>query len=111
MFAGVNSSLLALVRTGIENDFEEVVFPQNPSLGEIKRELAALGHPEHAALCAALSGSGSALFGLYQTTEAAAAAVVRLNVLGVRSLQTETLQRGPYWRTMLVEAKDSTAPK
>ncbi len=109
--AGGNNSLLALVRTGIENDFEEVVFLQNPSLGEIKRELAALGHTEHAAVYAGLSGSGSALFGLYRTPEAAAAAVERLDVLGVRSMQTETLQRGPYWRTMLVEAKDSTAPK
>ena len=32
--------LLALVRTGIENDFEEVVFPQYPLLGDIKRILA-----------------------------------------------------------------------
>src|SRR6202167_5309358 len=31
--------LLALVRTGIENDFEQVVFPQHPFLGEIKRIL------------------------------------------------------------------------
>jgi 4-diphosphocytidyl-2-C-methyl-D-erythritol kinase len=111
LLAGVNDSLLALVRTGIENDFEEVVFPQNPSLGEVKRELAALSHPGHAALCAGLSGSGSALFGLYRTPEAAAAAVRRLTQLGTRSLQTETLPRGLYWRTMLMEAKDSTAPK
>src|SRR5271170_5528951 len=100
VFAGVKNSLLALVRTGIENDFEEVVFPQNPCLGEIKRELAASSVPEHAAVFAALSGSGSALFGLYRTPEAAAAAVGRLSQLGVRSLQTETLPRGPYWRTM-----------
>src|SRR5271165_1992937 len=105
-FAGVKNSLLALVRTGIENDFEEVVFPQNPSLGEIKRVLAALGHPEHAALYAALSGSGSALFGLYRTQEAAAAAEARLKLLGIRSLRTETLARDPYWRTMVVDTKD-----
>ena len=59
----------ALVRTGItswiENDFERVVFPQHPSLAEIKRLLAAAGTPE-AALYASLSGSGSALFGLYR---------------------------------------------
>ena len=105
-FAGMKNSLLALVRTGIENDFEEVVFPQNPSLGEIKRGLAAFGHPEHAALYAALSGSGSAVFGLYQTQEAAAAAEARLKLLGIRSLRTETLPRNPYWRTMVVEKKD-----
>jgi 4-diphosphocytidyl-2-C-methyl-D-erythritol kinase len=111
VFAGVKNSLLALVRTGIENDFEEVVFPQNPCLGEIKRELAASSVPEHAAVFAALSGSGSALFGLYRTPDAAAAAVGRLSQLGVRSLQTETLPRGPYWRTMFMKPKDSTAPK
>jgi len=55
----------ALVRTGIANDFESVVFPQHPLLSEIKRTLAASGTPE-AALHASLSGSGSALFGLYQ---------------------------------------------
>ena len=33
------NTLLALVRTGIENDFEEVVFLQHPSLREIKRQL------------------------------------------------------------------------
>ena len=33
------NSLLALVRTGIENDFESVVFPQYPFLREIKRQL------------------------------------------------------------------------
>src|SRR5262249_20169392 len=58
----------ALVRTGIcswiQNDFEQVVFPQHPSLREIKRLLAASGTPE-AAIHASLSGSGSALFGLY----------------------------------------------
>ncbi len=31
--------LLALVRTGIENDFEEVVFSQHPSLRSTKRDL------------------------------------------------------------------------
>src|ERR1035437_5464690 len=33
------NTLLALVRTGIENDFEQVVFPQYPLLREIKRLL------------------------------------------------------------------------
>ena len=48
--------LLALVRTGIENDFEEVVFPQYPLLGNIKRILAVPEEsPEQSAVYAALS--------------------------------------------------------
>jgi 4-diphosphocytidyl-2-C-methyl-D-erythritol kinase len=99
--------LLALVRTGIENDFEEVVFPQNPLFGQIKRALAApdtgKAGPEHAVVYAALSGSGSALFGLYATGTAAGAAEERLAKLGVGSMRTETLPREDYWRQMLAE--------
>lgn len=98
--------LLALVRTGIENDFEKVVFLQNPFLGEIKRTLAVSGQPEHAALYTALSGSGSALFGLYGTEQAAEAAENRLKALSIRSLRTQTLPRGEYWRNMVVDSTD-----
>jgi 4-diphosphocytidyl-2-C-methyl-D-erythritol kinase len=101
--AGAKNPLLALVRTGIENDFEEVVFPQNPLLGEIKRVLAASNEPERAALYASLSGSGSALFGLYGTQEAARAAVGRLDVMGIRSVMTETMPRERYWRSLVVK--------
>jgi 4-diphosphocytidyl-2-C-methyl-D-erythritol kinase len=96
--------LLALVRTGIANDFEEVVFRQHPLLADIKRVLASSGHPEDEALCAALSGSGSAVFGLYRAPEAADRAVARLAERGVRALRTETLPREAYWGTMVVKA-------
>ncbi|MGC2163566.1 MAG: 4-(cytidine 5'-diphospho)-2-C-methyl-D-erythritol kinase [Silvibacterium sp.] len=101
LFAGMKNPLLALVRTGIENDFEEVVFPKNPLFGEIKRTLAASDTPELAAVYAALSGSGSALFGLYATGAAADAAEERLAKLGVRSMRTETLPREAYWQQMI----------
>jgi 4-diphosphocytidyl-2-C-methyl-D-erythritol kinase len=94
--------LLALVRTGIENDFEQVVFPQYPSLGEIKRILVGGPSTEDAALYAGLSGSGSALFGLYRTAEAATVAFERLERHGVTGLVTSTLPRSDYWRTMMV---------
>jgi 4-diphosphocytidyl-2-C-methyl-D-erythritol kinase len=94
--------LLALVRTGIENDFERVVFPQYPVLGEIKRILAGSVGTEEAAIHAGLSGSGSALFGLYRTEAAATAACARLEQNGIASLVTSTLPRSDYWRTMLV---------
>jgi 4-diphosphocytidyl-2-C-methyl-D-erythritol kinase len=98
----------ALVRTGIsswiQNDFERVVFPQHPSLAEIKRLLAASGTPE-AACYASLSGSGSALYGLYLTRGDAEAAQARLQnqVQGVevRSTLTRTLPRKAYWQQML----------
>jgi 4-diphosphocytidyl-2-C-methyl-D-erythritol kinase len=98
----------ALVRTGItswiENDFERVVFPQYPSLAEIKRLLLGSGTPE-AALHASLSGSGSALFGLYLTRGDAEAAQQRLSKLvrgvEVHSTLTCTLPRAAYWRQML----------
>ena len=96
----------ALVRTGIsswiQNDFERVVFPQQPSLAEIKRLLAATGTPE-AALHASLSGSGSALFGLYLTQRDAQAARERLTAAGVDSQITRTLPRSEYWANMLVQ--------
>jgi 4-diphosphocytidyl-2-C-methyl-D-erythritol kinase len=97
-----------LVRTGImswiENDFERVVFPQHPSLAAIKRFLAGPGTPE-AALYASLSGSGSALFGLYLTRGDAEAAQERIGSqvqnLSVKTTLTRTLPRSAYWDQML----------
>ena len=101
----------ALVRTGIsswiQNDFERVVFPQHPSLAEIKRLLAGPGTPEAAgsssSLVASLSGSGSALYGLYLTRGDAEAACERLRPAGVRSTLTRTLPRSAYWSEMLMQ--------
>jgi len=105
--AGTQGS--ALVRTGIsswiQNDFEQVVFRQQPSLVEIKRILAASGTPE-AAVHASLSGSGSALFGIYNSRGDAKAAQARLKQRfresEVRSILTRTLPRNKYWREMLL---------
>jgi 4-diphosphocytidyl-2-C-methyl-D-erythritol kinase len=94
--------LLALVRTGIENDFEQVVFPQYPLLREIKHELMGIGS-ESPALYAALSGSGSALFGLYRSEADAKAAQQRVQASGCKALLTKTLPRAEYWRTMFAE--------
>ena len=95
--------LLALVRTGIENDFEEVVFSQHPSLGNIKRTLAVSGDSDSQmdAVYAALSGSGSALFGLYHHEWAAKAALDRLKSQGVEGFLTRTIPREDYWREMV----------
>ncbi|HEV2646625.1 MAG TPA: 4-(cytidine 5'-diphospho)-2-C-methyl-D-erythritol kinase [Acidobacteriaceae bacterium] len=104
--------LLALVRTGIENDFEQVVFPQYPTLREIKRMLmgssAGVVSGDSAdlsgdAIYAALSGSGSALFGLYESESDARAAQRRVQASGCRAILTKTLPRQEYWSNMFAE--------
>ena len=97
------NTLLALVRTGMENDFETVVFPQYPSLREIKRHLMGTSESGNNAICALLSGSGSALFGLYRSNEDAQAAQQRLQQHGVQALVTKTLPRPLYWSDMFAE--------
>jgi 4-diphosphocytidyl-2-C-methyl-D-erythritol kinase len=101
--------LSALVRTGIRNDFEEVVFRQHPFLGTIKRILLGSGDtfasesaPADGVLYAALSGSGSTLFGLYAQAHAAAKAEDRLKAIGVRALRTKLLTRAAYWQQMFL---------
>jgi 4-diphosphocytidyl-2-C-methyl-D-erythritol kinase len=101
------NTLLALVRTGIGNDFEEVVFPQYPSLRITKRQLMGSDSDgsdvSRPAIYAALSGSGSALFGLYRSEADAKAAQQRVQSSGVQALITETLPRTEYWERMFAE--------
>jgi 4-diphosphocytidyl-2-C-methyl-D-erythritol kinase len=81
-----------LVRAGIENDFERVVFPKYPELREVKRELERAG-----ARYASLSGSGSAIYGLFESADAAQAAAARVNESGTPALAAKTLTRDQYW--------------
>jgi 4-diphosphocytidyl-2-C-methyl-D-erythritol kinase len=87
------TSLLDLVRTGIENDFEQVVFPKYPELREVKSVLERAG-----AFYASLSGSGSALYGLFRSRAAGQKAAARLQRDGVSATVTTTLTRRQYWR-------------
>ncbi len=98
---GLAGTLLStLVQTGILlNDFEQVVFRQHPHLRQIQRALA--GEP--AGGFAALSGSGSAMFGLYTGSAAADAAEERLNVLGTRTMRARVQTRAAYWAGMVLD--------
>jgi 4-diphosphocytidyl-2-C-methyl-D-erythritol kinase len=87
--------LLDLVRTGIENDFESVVFPKYPAIREVKRALERSG-----AKYVSLSGSGSTVFGLFADQESAAKAAEKLTDSGIPAQATVTLPRERYWKEL-----------
>ena len=87
--------LLDLVRAGIENDFERVVFPEYPDLREVKRVLEREG-----ARYASLSGSGSTVYGLFGSGEEAEAAAARMSASGHAAVATTTLTREEYWKQL-----------
>ncbi len=64
---------LAALSASVRNDFEEAWAPVCPEIGRIKEELSAAG-----ALAAGLSGSGSAVFGLFASGEDASGAHRRM---------------------------------
>ena len=78
--------LLTLVCAGIENDFESVIFSLHPSLRQLKDLLTGSESTSGQAIYAALSGSGSAVFGLYSTEQEAKVAKERIFEFTAREL-------------------------
>ena len=89
--------LLDLVRTGIENDFERVVFPEYPELREVKSVLQREG-----ARYASLSGSGSTLYGLFDSANRAEGAAERMRAAGYAAVTTRTVTRNEYWNQLFI---------
>ena len=75
------------------NDLEAPIARHYPEIEQMKLSLRRAG-----ALAAAMSGSGSTVFGLFQKKREATTAVERLAGSGWRVLLTESLGRGDYAR-------------
>ena len=87
------SPLLDLVRTGIENDFERVVFPLYPAIRDVKRALERAGSSY-----ASLSGSGSTVYGIFRTAAASKKAAKQLQKQGIAAEPTRTVGRKEFWK-------------
>ena len=75
------------------NDLEAPITRHHPEIEQMKTALRRAG-----ALAAAMSGSGSTVFGLFQKRKDAVLAVERLSGSGWRVTLTESLGRGEYSR-------------
>lgn len=75
------------------NDLEPPVLRRHPEIGPLKAQLKEAG-----AVAAAMSGSGSAVFGLFRSRPAAERAVRPLSKNGARASVTRTLSRAEHER-------------
>jgi 4-diphosphocytidyl-2-C-methyl-D-erythritol kinase len=82
------------------NDLEPPVVRRHPEIAALKTSLREAG-----AVAAAMSGSGSAVFGLFRSRAAAAACVKPLSRAGSTALLTRTLSRAEYERKARAVAK------
>jgi 4-diphosphocytidyl-2-C-methyl-D-erythritol kinase len=74
----------------LRNDLEAAAFQVSPKLRDVKRQLRVLG-----ACGAAMTGSGSAIFGIWQKRDDAQAAARVLRAAGFWACATEILERVP----------------
>jgi 4-diphosphocytidyl-2-C-methyl-D-erythritol kinase len=82
----------------LRNDLERAVVKHHPAIGRIKQSLLDAG-----ATFAAMSGSGSAVFGLFERADAARRTANDLARPGWLSLHTRTLSRREYERRIAVK--------
>ena len=95
IFVGAQLAELAtaegLFQSPIPNDFEPILFQRFPMLSRARNTLLRGG-----AKWAALTGSGSAIFGMFPSRAQAAAAQRKLDATGMRLFLCRTVRRRDY---------------
>jgi 4-diphosphocytidyl-2-C-methyl-D-erythritol kinase len=93
--------------SGLRNDFEDVVFEQHPELAALKRRLVRAG-----AAAALMTGSGSAIFGLFEDADRARRTQISLGKIGARqiSLVRRARFRSMWHRALAGHTQPSTWP-
>jgi 4-diphosphocytidyl-2-C-methyl-D-erythritol kinase len=81
---------------GLVNNLESATKGCSPAIHEYKDNLVELG-----AVWASMSGSGSAVFGVFPVEAAAHSAAQSLSARGIRAIATRTLARRTYWERRL----------
>ena len=94
--ASVRDRLVAWISVG--NDLEPHACAICPAIGEIKERLLRLG-----AVAAAMSGSGSAVFGIYESAPAADRAAGEMERGGFRAARCAPLGRPEYRRSLGID--------
>jgi 4-diphosphocytidyl-2-C-methyl-D-erythritol kinase len=72
-----------ILKEKLQNDFEPAVFPAHPEIGQLKEDMYSAG-----AAYAAMSGSGSSVYGLFTNTGEAQSLAARLSARGYKALIT-----------------------
>lgn len=89
----------------LRNDLQDPVVARHPTIGEAVARLRAAG-----AARAAMTGSGSAVFGLFESTAAAARARRAVRGAGWRTTLTRTVDEAAYARLAAVASQFDFAP-
>lgn len=96
---GVWGDVSGISKSSIINDFEEVVFTRHPVLAEVRERLGRSG-----ATCVAMTGSGSAIFGIFDNPGKLERARLAWNRPGEQAFPVSFVSRARYraaWRRAL----------
>ena len=87
LIEGIKKQDLTQIADNLYNQFEETQFVKHPVIKEIKEKILSNG-----AIGALMSGSGSSLFGIFESKSSAEKAMAKLEPSGYRLFIAETIK-------------------